>query len=142
MKNKFKAAITSILATAIFGSFFISKFSPETVKAEQVTKKKVKSKSTHEKHKSTKTKKSSRDTLLSRAKKLKYGMSLTTVKRIMKVKPTEEKNEDGFVNLTYGNDKVILGFDEHNKLTSAPIGAPQIAKQGEKNTHQHTRNRN
>lgn len=133
MKVKFKAVITSITATVILGSSFplIQKYSSQIVEAKQ--------KSTHHKKKA-KTKKS-KDTLLSRAKKLKYGMKLTTVKRIMKVKPTEEENEDGFITLTYGNDKVILGFDEHNKLTSAPIGAPQITKQGEKYARQHIRNK-
>lgn len=133
MNIKFKAAITSIVATVILGSSFpmTQKYSPQIVEAKQ--------KSTHHKKKA-KTKKS-KDTLLSRAKKLKYGMKLTTVKRIMKVKPTEEENEDGFVNLTYGNDKVILGFDEHNKLSNAPVGAPQISKQGEKHASRHVRNK-
>lgn len=133
MKVKFKAVITSITATVILGSSFplIQKYSSQIVEAKQ--------KSTHHKKKA-KTKKS-KDTLLSRAKKLKYGMKLTTAKRIMKVKPTEEENEDGFITLTYGNDKVMLGFDEHNKLTSAPIGAPQITKQGEKYARQHIRNK-
>lgn len=132
MKVKFKAVITSITATVILGSSFplIQEYSPQIVEAKQ--------KSTHHKKKA-KTKKF-KDTLLSRAKKLKYGMKLTTVKKIMKVKPTEE-NEDGFVTLTYGNDKVILGFDEHNKLSNAPAGAPQIAKQGEKYARQHIRNK-
>lgn len=132
MKVKFKAVITSITATVILGSSFplIQKHSSQIVEAKQ--------KSTHHKKKA-KTKKS-KDTLLSRAKKLKYGMKLTTVKKIMKVKPTEE-NEDGFVTLTYGNDKVILGFDEHNELSNAPAGAPQIAKQGEKYARQHIRNK-
>lgn len=135
MKIKFKAIITSITATVILGSSFAltREYSPQIVEAKQ--------KSTHHKKK-TKTKKS-KNTLLSRAKKLKYGMKLTTVKRIMKVKPTEEEeNENGFVNLTYGNDKVILGFDKHKKLTSAPIGASQITKQGEKYARQHIRNKN
>lgn len=133
MKVKFKAVITSITATVILGSSFplIQEYSPQIVEAKQ--------KSTHHKKKA-KTKKS-KDALLSRAKKLKYGMKLTTAKRIMKVKPTEEENEDGFITLTYGNDKVMLGFDEHNKLTSAPIGAPQITKQGEKYARQHIRNK-
>ena len=133
MKVKFKAVITSITATVILGSSFplIQKYSSQIVEAKQ--------KSTHHKKKA-KTKKS-KDTLVSRAKKLKYGMKLTTAKRIMKVKPTEEENEDGFITLTYGNDKVMLGFDEHNKLTSAPIGAPQITKQGEKYARQHIRNK-
>ena len=133
MKVKFKAVITSITATVILGSSFplIQKYSSQIVEAKQ--------KSTHHKKKA-KTKKS-KDTLLSRAKKLKYGMKLTTAKRIMKVKPTEEENEDGFITLTYGNDKVMLGFDEHNKLTNAPIGAPQITKQGEKYARQHIRNK-
>lgn len=133
MKVKFKAVITSITATVILGSSFplIQKYSSQIVEAKQ--------KSTHHKKKA-KTKKS-KDTLLSRAKKLKYGMKLTTVKRIMKIKPTEEENEDGFTTLTYGNDKVILGFDKHNKLSNAPVGAPQIAKQGEKHASQHIRNK-
>lgn len=133
MKVKIKTIITSITATVILsGSFpLIQEYSSQIVEAKQ--------KSTHH-NKKTKTKKS-KDTLLSRAEKLKYGMKLKTVKRIMKVKPTNEENEDGFVTLTYGNDKVILGFDEHNKLSNAPVGAPQIAKQGEKHASRHVRNK-
>ena len=82
----------------------------------------------------------SKDTLLLRAKNLKYGMTLAEVKRIMKDKPTEEENDNGFINLTYGKDIVILGFDEHHKLTTAPVGAPQIQKQGEKAVQQKKKN--
>lgn len=82
----------------------------------------------------------SKDTLLLRAKNLKYGMTLAEVKRIMKDKPTEEENDNGFINLTYGKDTVILGFDEHHKLTTAPVGAPQIQKQGEKAVQQKKKN--
>lgn len=78
----------------------------------------------------------SKNDLLVRAKKLKYGMSLTEVKRIMKVKPTEEENDDGFISLTYGKDVVDLQFDEHKRLTAAATGAPQVTKQGEKAAQQ------
>lgn len=128
MKAKFKATITSIVATVILGSSFAltQEYSPQIVEAKQ--------KVTHHKKKA-------KDTLLSRAKKLKYGMKLATVKRIMKVKPSEEENEDGFVNLTYGDNKVVLGFDEHKRLTAASEGAPQVTKQGEKYARQHIRNK-
>lgn len=90
--------------------------------------------------KSKKSKKPSKKVLLSRAKKLKYGMSLCKAKKIMKDKPTEEENDNGFINLTYGRDIVILGFDENKKLTTASTGAPQIQKQGEKATQQKKKN--
>lgn len=79
-------------------------------------------------------------TLLSRAKNLKYGMTLAEVKRIMKDKPTEEENDNGFISLTYGKDTVDLGFDENKKLTAASTGAPQIQKQGEKAAQQNKKN--
>ncbi|OYR97502.1 hypothetical protein [Lactobacillus taiwanensis] len=82
----------------------------------------------------------SKETLLSRAKKLKYGMSLNEVKSIMQVKPSEEENDRGFINLTYGKDVVDLGFDENKRLTAASTGAPQIQKQGEKAAQQKKKN--
>lgn len=82
----------------------------------------------------------SKETLLSRAKKLKYGMSLNEVKSIMQVKPSEEENDRGFINLTYGKDIVDLGFDENKRLTAASTGAPQIQKQGEKVAQQKKKN--
>lgn len=82
----------------------------------------------------------SKETLLSRAKKLKYGMSLNEVKSIMQVKPSEEENDRGFINLTYGKDIVDLGFDENKRLTAASTGAPQIQKQGEKAAQQKKKN--
>lgn len=82
----------------------------------------------------------SKDTLLSRAKKLKYGMSLNEVKSIMQVKPSEEENDRGFISLTYGKDIVDLGFDENKRLTAASTGAPQIQKQGEKAVQQKKKN--
>lgn len=71
-------------------------------------------------------------TLLRRAKKLKRGMSYDEVKRIMKDKPTtDERGESGTYLLQYDVDKVILNFDENDKLTAAIEGAPQIAKQAQ-----------
>lgn len=112
-----KKSITALVSASIIAGSFIASIQVTSPKTVLATKKK---------------KSISSKTLLSRAKKLKYGMSLTQVKRIMKVKPTETEEDQGFINLTYGKDTVILGFNEHKKLTSAPVGAPQIAKQGEK----------
>lgn len=70
--------------------------------------------------------------LLRRAKKLKYGMSYDEVKKIMKETPTtDNKDESGYQTLEYDNGKVILGFDENNKLNQGVEGAPQIAKQAQ-----------
>lgn len=112
-----KKSITALVSASIIAGSFIASIQVTSPKTVLATKKK---------------KSISSKTLLSRAKKLKYGMSLTQVKRIMKVKPTEMEEDQGFINLTYGKDTVILGFDEHKKLTAAASGAPQIAKQGEK----------
>lgn len=67
-------------------------------------------------------------------------MSLNEVKSIMRVKPSEEENDRGFINLTYGKDIVDLGFDENKRLTAASTGAPQIQKQGEKAAQQKKKN--
>lgn len=112
-----KKSIIVLISASVLAGNFITFIQPMSTKTVLATKKK---------------KSISSKTLLSRAKKLKYGMSLTQVKRIMKVKPTEMEEDQGFINLTYGKDTVILGFDEHKKLTAAASGAPQIAKQGEK----------
>ena len=112
-----KKSITALVSASIIAGSFIASIQVTSPKTVLATKKK---------------KSISSKTLLSRDKKLKYGMSLTQVKRIMKVKPTEMEEDQGFINLTYGKDIVILGFDEHKKLTAAASGAPQIAKQGEK----------
>ena len=59
-------------------------------------------------------------------------MSYDEVKRIMKDKPTtDERDESGTYLLQYDVDKVILNFDENDKLTAAIEGAPQIAKQAQ-----------
>lgn len=77
-------------------------------------------------------KKVSAKELLRRAKKLKYGMSYDEVKKIMKETPTtDNKDESGYQTLEYDNGKVILGFDENNKLNQGVEGAPQIAKQAQ-----------
>lgn len=59
-------------------------------------------------------------------------MSYDEVKRIMKDKPTtDERDESGTYLLQYDVDKVILNFDENDKLTAAIEGVPQIAKQAQ-----------
>lgn len=74
----------------------------------------------------------SKSYLLSRAKNLKFGMSLSTVKKVMKVKPTKkEKDEAGYNTLMYGHYVVYLSFDKNNKLLEAMNGAPQVEKQAE-----------
>lgn len=112
-----KKSIIVVISASVIAGNFITFIQPMSTKTVLATKKR---------------KSVSSKTLLSRAKKLKYGMSLTQVKRIMKVKPTETEEDQDFINLIYGKDTIILGFNEHRKLTSAPVGAPQIAKQGEK----------
>ena len=101
-------------------------------KKKQEEQKKLVSKKRNKK-KSSNNKETSKSTLLKRAKKLKYGMSVKQVKKIMKVKPiSEEKDEAGNVSLTYGKDIVGLGFEKDSKLIIGTSGAPQITKQGEK----------
>lgn len=110
----------------------------ERAEKKEISKPKSQNKIVKKSSKKPKQKKNitSKNDLLVRAKKLKYGMSLTEVKRIMKVKPTEEENDDGFISLTYGKDVVDLQFDEHKRLTAAATGAPQVTKQGEKAAQQ------
>ena len=93
----------------------------ERAEKKEISKPKSQNKIVKKSSKKPKQKKNitSKNDLLVRAKKLKYGMSLTEVKRIMKVKPTEEENDDGFISLTYGKDVVDLQFDEHKRLTAA-----------------------
>ncbi|GAA2866444.1 hypothetical protein [Lactobacillus intestinalis] len=112
------------------------KLHAEKNKEEAIKKKKAE----HKKQNSTNDKKfvqkkkdsPSKSYLLSRAKKLEFGMSLATVKHVMKVKPTkEEKDEAGYNTLMYGHYVVYLSFDKNNNLLEAMSGAPQIEKQAE-----------
>ena len=147
-KHNKKWIIISIIATFVFGGLYslTPEYKQEEAKQEQEDKKKQELKEKKEKQEQEKKsedkkhqkeldakKEASRSTLLKRAKSLKYGMSVTEVKKIMKVKPSkEEKDEVGNMTLMYGNYVVYLGFDKNNKLLTAMNGAPQIAKQGEK----------
>lgn len=78
-----KKSITVLVSASIIAGSFIASIQVTSPKTVLATKKK---------------KSISSKTLLSRAKKLKYGMSLTQVKRIMKVKPTEMEEDQGFIN--------------------------------------------
>lgn len=121
--------ISSIIALVL--STFLYSFTPEYKNDEK--KRDQESSSSITKTTSSKTTDSKgSNALLDRAAKLKYGMSYDEVKTIMKDKPTtDERGESGTYLLQYDVDKVILNFDENDKLTAAIEGAPQIAKQAQ-----------
>lgn len=127
-----KLVIASVIATVVFtGLMTLTPEYKQEVTKEERQEKADNKKKTEKKKKANSSKQDdkyvvSKETLLSRAKKLKYGMSLNEVKSIMRVKPSEEENDRGFINLTYGKDIVDLGFDENKRLTAASTGAPQI----------------
>lgn len=141
-----KLVIASVIATVVFtGLMTLTPEYKQEVTKEERREKADNKKKTEKKKKANSSKQDdkyvvSKETLLSRAKKLKYGMSLNEVKSIMRVKPSEEENDRGFINLTYGKDIVDLGFDENKRLTAASTGAPQIQKQGEKAAQQKKKN--
>lgn len=154
-KHNKKFAIISVIATIVFAGLFstTSEYKSQLAKQEtthQQQKSKENKKPNEKKSnkmsvaKKKNTKKPSKESLLlSRAKKLKYGMSLDEVKKIMKDKPSqEEKDEVGNWTLMWGDDVVYLGFDENNKLNQAIEGAPQIAKQGKETAEKSRKNKN
>lgn len=168
-KHDKKWVIISIVATLIFGTFY--SFTPEykeelakqaqekkarnneakrrssikkqnNKKSQSSTKKARKSSNKSTKSRKTQHKETSKSTLLKRAKKLKYGMTIDKVKKVMKDKPSkEEKDEVGNMTLMWGNDVVYLGFDKNNKLNQAIEGAPQIEKQAKKTAKNKTKNK-
>ena len=168
-KHDKKWVIISIVATIIFGTFY--SFTPEykeeqakqaqekkarnneakrrssikkqnNKKSQSSTKKARKSSNKSTKSRKTQHKETSKSTLLKRAKKLKYGMTIDKVKKVMKVKPSkEEKDEVGNMTLMWGNDVVYLSFDKNNKLNQAIEGAPQIEKQAKTAAKNKTKNK-
>lgn len=73
-----------------------------------------------------------RKKVLANAKKLKYGMTLNQVKKVMGSNYLkEDKDEKGYPTLSYLNDTVLLCFDKKRNLIQSLAGAEQINTQRE-----------
>lgn len=74
-----------------------------------------------------------RKKVLANAKKLRYGMTLNQVKRVMGSNYLkEDKDEKGYPTLSYLNDTVLLCFDKKRNLIQSLAGAEQVNTQREK----------